>query len=53
MQIDDFMEDQRLPMDHRRLEKAHLQYAILNVCNWYPSEVLLKSMALTPRKLDE
>lgn len=40
----------RLAMDRRRLEKAHLQYAILVVRNWYSSE---EAMTLTPGKIDE
>ena len=28
---------ERLAMDRQRLESAHLKYAMLNVCSWYPS----------------
>lgn len=40
-------------MDRRRLEKAHLQYAILVVAEWYSPDVLLKSINIIPGRIDD
>ena len=43
---------ERLGMDRRRLELAHLKYAILNVCSWYPS-LCVKDIVFVPGNVDE
>ena len=42
----------RLAMDRRRLEMAHMKYALLNVCGWYPS-LSVSEMVIRPGQFDE
>lgn len=39
-------------LDCRRLEMAHLQYALLQVCGWYPDQLHTSKIAITPGDLD-
>lgn len=39
-------------LDRRRLEMAHLQYALLQVCGWYPDKLPTSQVAITPGDLD-
>jgi hypothetical protein len=39
-------------MDRRRLEMAHLKYAMLNVCSWY-SELSINQVGITASKVDD
>ena len=39
-------------MDRRRLEMAHLKFAVLNVCNWY-SDLSFSDVVIKPVDLDE
>lgn len=43
---------ERLSMDRRRLEIAHLKYAVLNVCSWY-SDLSINTLAITPGQVDD
>ena len=40
-------------MDRRRLEVAHLQYAILTVCSWYPQNLQVCQVVVTPGRIDD
>lgn len=42
----------RKALDRRRLEMAHLQYALLRVCEWYPDKLHMSKVAITPGDLD-
>ena len=49
-----FVQDaERLAMDRRRLELAHLKYAILKVCSWYPESLCVKDIVFMPGNVDE
>ena len=37
---------QRFRMDRRRLEDAHIQFALLQVVSWYPEQFHVTSLAL-------
>ena len=42
----------RIALDRRRLEMAHLQYALLQVCGWYPDQLHISKIAITPGDFD-
>lgn len=42
----------RIALDHRRLEMAHLQYALLQVCGWYPDQLHTSKIAIIPGDFD-
>lgn len=37
---------QRYQLDRRRIEDAYFQYAVLNVCSWYPEYFEIGTLAL-------
>ena len=43
----------RQSMDRRRLEMAHLQYAVITVCSWYPQNLQVCQVGITPSKVDD
>ena len=39
-------------MDRRRLEMAHLEYAVLRVCSWYPDHFQVSKLPFKPGSID-
>lgn len=40
-------------MDRRRLEMAHLEYAVLRVCSWYPHHFDVSRLSFQPGSVDD
>ena len=47
------MLEKRIPLDRRRLEDAHMIYAVLNVLNWYPTKFGPEEKILKPAHFNE
>jgi hypothetical protein len=49
----DSVPSNRNAMDRRRLEMAHLEYAVLYVCSWYPDDFQKSKLPFKPGSIDD